>query len=164
MGCSITKQHEVQNVKANYEVRGNLIVEVEAETQRELFHELASACEVFGEKKCGLCGSADIAPIHRTVVQNRKVFEYAEWHCLGCQARLSLGCTMEGGKLFPHRKLGRAGKPDRERGMFGKHGGWTKFRGEVEAKDARSSTMPSPSQPTSATGNGIGNGNANNKK
>jgi hypothetical protein len=147
-------------MKANYKVRGNLIVEVAAETQRDLFHELSSAFEVFGEKKCGLCGSAEIVPVHRTVVQNRKVYEYAEWSCLGCQARLSLGATMDGGRLFPHRKLNRAGKPDREHGTFGKHGGWTKYRGEVEAKDERSSTMPPTSRPTSATSNG----NANNKK
>jgi hypothetical protein len=146
-------------MKANYKVRGNLIVEVEAETQRELFHELASACEVFGEKTCGLCGSADILPVHRTVVQNRKVYEYAEWSCLGCQARLNLGSNMEGGRLFPHRKLDRAGKPDREVGTFGKHGGWTTFRGEV--KEETSSPMPLASRPTSPTN--IGNANGNNK-
>lgn len=110
----------------------NMMVEVEAETQKELFQQIALASEVFGEKKCGLCGSEDIFPAYRTVTQGKKSFEYPEYHCQNpaCRARLSIGCNMEGGTLFPQRKLDDKGKPDRETGQYGKHNGWTKYRGE----------------------------------
>lgn len=106
-------------------------IEVEAETQKELFQLISSAHEVFNEKRCGLCGSEEITPVYRTVSQGKKTFEYPEYHCQNpqCRARLSLGCAMEGGTLFPHRKLDEQGKPDRENGKWGKHNGWTKFKG-----------------------------------
>jgi hypothetical protein len=63
------------------------------------------------------------------VTKGKKVYEY---HCQkpGCRARLALGCMMEGGRLFPARKLDKDGKPNRENGSFGPHQGWTKFKGE----------------------------------
>lgn len=106
-------------MKASFRVRPDLTVEVEGETHKDLFRELAGVCEVFGEQTCGLCGGAEIVPAFRTVGQGKKTFEYPEWHCQGCGARLSLGSMMEGGRLFPHRKLDSAGKPDREHGTFG---------------------------------------------
>jgi hypothetical protein len=152
----------VQNVKANYKVRGNLIIEVEAETQRELFRELASLQEVFSEKRCGLCGCEAVIPVHRSVTVGKQTYEYCEWACTNtkCQARLSLGSMIEGGRLFPHRRLSANGKPDREKGTLDKHNGWSKYRGDP--KDETPSTMPSTSRPTSATS--IGNANGNNKK
>ncbi len=117
-------------MKASFRVRPDLTVEVEGETHKDLFRELAGVCEVFGEQTCGLCGGAEIVPAFRTVGQGKKTFEYPEWHCQGCGARLSLGSMMEGGRLFPHRKLDSAGKPDREHGTFGAHHGWTLYRGE----------------------------------
>lgn len=127
----------------------NCSIEVEAETQKDLFQQMASAHEVFGEQKCGLCGSANIAPAWRTVTQGKKVYDYPEYHCHGfvkdektgknarCGARLSLGSMMEGGVLFPMRKLveegPEKGKPDREKGKFGSHNGWTRFKGVKES-------------------------------
>jgi hypothetical protein len=117
-------------MKATFQVRPDLCVEVEGETHKDLFRELAGVAEVFGERQCGLCGSADIVPAYRTVAQGKKTFEYPEWHCPACGARLAMGSMMEGGRLFPHRKLDSAGKPDREHGTAGKHHGWTRFKGE----------------------------------
>ena len=117
-------------MKASFQARPDLCVEVEGETHKDLFRELAGACEVLGERQCGLCESATIVPAYRTVTQGKKTFEYPEWHCLRCGARLSMGCMMEGGRLFPHRKLDGSGKPDREHGAAGKHHGWTLFKGE----------------------------------
>ena len=114
----------------------HMTIEVEAETQKDLYREGAQATEVFGERTCGLCGEADIILAWRTVTQGKKVFEYPEWHCLNqrCGARLSVGCLMEGGGLFPIRKLTKEGKPSREHGTWGAHRGWTKYRGEAPAQ------------------------------
>lgn len=127
-------------MKCTYTVRPGLTIEVEGETQKDLFRELAGATEVFGEPSCGLCGGTYLVPVWRNVTQKNKTFEYPEWRCVGCQAKLSMGCTMEGGRLFPHRKLDADGKPDRENGTWGKHAGWTHYRGE------KLPTAPDPSK------------------
>ncbi len=124
-------------MKLTIKTNPRMIVEVEGETQKDLFQAAASASEVFGEEKCGMCGSDKIVPAYRTVSQGKKVFEYPEWHCTNpqCRARLSLGCNMEGGTLFPHRKLDEKGKPDRENGKWdNKHRGWTKYKGEPQSQ------------------------------
>jgi hypothetical protein len=132
-------------MKAIFQVRPDLSVEVEGETQKDLFRELAGVAEVFGERQCGLCGSEDIVPAFRTVTQGKKSFEYPEWHCPGCGARLAMGSMMEGGRLFPHRKLDSSGKPDREHGTAGKHRGWSLFKGDGTAPET-------PSQPARGDG------------
>lgn len=119
--------------KATFTVRPGLIVEVEAATQLELFAELASAAEVFGEAACGLCGCKAVYPIHR----HSGKYEFEEWACPECGARLSMGRTMEGGRLFPVRALTAEGKPDREHGTRGTHRGWTKYRGESNGDGPR---------------------------
>ena len=114
----------------------NYLIEVEGETQKELFAEMARASEVFGESKCGLCGSQNIRPVVRCVTQGKKVYEYHEYHCQeqNCRARLALSQNMEGGTLYPVRKLLENGKPatgdDVVNGKYSKSNGWTKYRGE----------------------------------
>lgn len=111
----------------------NIDIEVEAETQRDLFREVARAVEIFGESKCGLCGCEAIVPVWRNVQNGKKAFEYAEMRCTNaaCRATLSYGMAMEGGGMFPKRKLDKDGKPDNESGTWGGgHNGWTKYRGE----------------------------------
>ena len=73
----------------------------------------------------GLCGKADIRFSVRTIQEN----DYYEMTCISCGGKLSFGQMKKGNKLFPIRKLDEDGKPDRENGKFGKHRGWTKYRG-----------------------------------
>lgn len=116
-----------------------MTVEVEGQEQKDLFQAAAQAYEVFGEKECGLCGSEDIVPVVRKVLWKKKECDYHEWHCQkpGCRARLSLSPNMEGGTLFANRRLLPDGKPatgeDREKGEFGPHNGWTRYRGPAKA-------------------------------
>lgn len=122
-------------MKATVRPNKSTVIEVEGETQKELFKEMASAHEVFGEKQCGLCQCEEIVPAYRTVTQGKKTYEYPEYHCTNpkCRARLSLGSMMEGGGLFPIRKLiedgPEKGKPDREKGVYGPHNGWSRYKG-----------------------------------
>jgi hypothetical protein len=121
-------------MKAQVKVSKHIILEVSAETQKGLFEEIAAAHEVFGESRCGCCDSEDIRPVYRKVTKGKKSYEYPEYHCENCRARLSLGCHLEGGTLFPQRRLLENGQPatgeDREKGKFGKHRGWTTWKGE----------------------------------
>jgi hypothetical protein len=107
-------------------------VQVEAETQKQLFEEWASAVEVFGEQRCGLCKSEAIAPVVRTVTHGKQEYQFHELHCQNpeCRARLTFGIHQTGETLFPHRRLDPSGRPDRAAGEFGEHRGWTKYRGD----------------------------------
>ncbi len=129
-------------MKAQVKVNPTTIVEVEAETQKDLFREVASAHEIFGEKVCGLCGCERIVPHWRTATRvtgkKSETFEYSEWRCTNqdCRARLSLGVMNDGSdRLFPNRKLTAEGKPSLE-GSYGEHQGWSRYRGE-KVEDAK---------------------------
>lgn len=131
--------------KANIIVNDSVNIEVEGESTRELFKEIASVQEVFGEKKCGCCGCTDIRMVVR---KNKDDEDFFEYQCQGflpgnkgrCRAYLALGQNKKGGGLFPIRALienlvgGKPGpehgKPDRERGKFNSQQGWTRYRGE----------------------------------
>jgi hypothetical protein len=104
-------------------------VEVEGENPKNLFSAISRAYEVFSEPCCGLCGKDDIRPVVRVVTSGKKTFEYFEYQCNSCFAKLSLGQSNEGGGLFPKRKLDKEGKPDLQNGEYGPHRGWTKYRG-----------------------------------
>lgn len=136
-------------MEAQVKVGAATIIKVEAAKQKDLFKAIASAHEVFGEKCCGLCGSANITPVWRvvTVVKGKKTetYEYPEYHCQGrldsgkrCGGRLSMGTINDdSGTLYPNRKLREDGQPvakeDRESGVEGKYGphnGWYRYQPE----------------------------------
>lgn len=87
-------------MKLHYKLNNKIGVEVEADGQKELFKEIASVQEIFGESKCGMCGKEDIKFVVRNVDSN----EYYEMRCLSCYAALPFGQHKKGGTLFPKRK------------------------------------------------------------
>lgn len=109
-------------MKVNYSV-GNLKVELEGETQRDLFGQLASFQEVFGETTCGKCGSTNVKFVVRQVEDN----EYFEIRCMDCGAKLAFGCHKKGGGLFPRRKDADGNwLPDK---------GWIKWNPETQKEE-----------------------------
>ena len=86
-------------MKANFKVN-KLNVEFEADSIREIWKQLSTFQEVFGETTCGKCGSEDL----RFVVRENDGNEYYELRCLDCGAKLSFGAMKKGGGLFPRRK------------------------------------------------------------
>jgi hypothetical protein len=93
---------------------GTFSVELDGDTQRDVFGNLAKFQEVF-ESSCGKCGSTNLKYVVRTVDDN----EYYEIRCLDCGARLAFGCHKKGGGLFPVRK-------DKE-GKWLPNRGWVKW-------------------------------------
>jgi len=104
---------------------------IEGSTQMEVFKAIAVVQEVFSESRCGLCGCEDI----RYVVREVKKKNFPEIHCQNpeCRARLTFGQNQEPkvGWIYPKRRLLKNGKPD-PKGEFGKHRGWSKYRGAEE--------------------------------
>tara|TARA_B100001939_G_C16924009_1_gene610680 strand:- start:1135 stop:1470 length:336 start_codon:yes stop_codon:yes gene_type:complete len=109
---------EISIMKAKYKVGDKLEFELDGAGQKELFKEIASIQEIFGESKCGICGSENIKFVVRTVEDN----EYYELRCMDCGAILSYGQHKKGGTLFPKRK-------DAD-GNYMKHNGWYKYTGK----------------------------------
>lgn len=117
-------------MEAQLRTENGLVIKVEGDNQKELFEEIASAVEVFGEGSCGLCNSTKIKPVVREVEKN----VFYEYVCQACNARLNLSVRNDKtNRLFPKRKLMPDGRPEslakNEKGNYGPHRGWTKYRG-----------------------------------
>ena len=87
-------------MKVKYKVGDRLEFELEASGQKELFKELSSIQEIFGEESCGLCKSTNLKFVVRNVDGN----DYFELRCADCGAILAFGQHKKGGTLFPLRK------------------------------------------------------------
>ncbi len=93
---------------------GRLLIKIEAANVKELFNAVATVDEVFNsETACGLCNSADIRFVVRTVEEN----DYYELRCK-CGAKFAFGQSKKGGGLFPKRKDDSGYLPN---------GGWSKY-------------------------------------
>jgi len=96
-------------MRLSYTTKNNrLQVEIEGESQRDLFNELNKFQEVFESDVCGKCQGEDIQYVVRTVDDN----QYYELKCKSCGAKLAFGAHKKGGGLFPKRKDGDTWLPD----------------------------------------------------
>ena len=132
-------------MKVKLKVSPVMIVEVEGDTQAEVFKELAAAQELFQHEKCGCCQSNNIRFVVR---QDDEDHDYFELHCLeiNCRARLPFGqAGKPKGSLYPKRRfasLSDKGSPSEQEKRIGekdyaeKHGGflpnngWYKYKKE----------------------------------
>lgn len=111
-------------MKITYTTKNDRIkVEIEGDSQRDLFDQISKFQEVFEEGICGKCGHEDVKFVVRTVEDN----QFFELRCKGCGARLSFGSMKKGGGLFPRRK-------DSE-GSWLPDGGWVKWNPKTEKNE-----------------------------
>lgn len=123
---------------------GQREITVEAATPKDLFEEMAMAYEVFNETACGLCGSTNIRPSHRSVDK----YHYYEYQCQDCHAKLAMSQSSDQpGRIFPNRKLLPNGKPSLKEGQYGPHRGWTKYRGGNQQDEEPPATVPKHNPP-----------------
>lgn len=135
---------------AKYRANKDLMIEVEATSQKELFERLAEAAEVFGEhwECCGKCKDATHRP--RPVVRkNSKNQKFYELHCTkpGCRARFVFGQTQDTPTLFPQRKFP---KNDPKAGEYKPNNGWTVWtpeEGDDEGDGHEPTPTPTPQPP-----------------
>jgi hypothetical protein len=102
-----------------------LSVEIEGDTQKKIFEQLAAFQEVFENTQCGKCQGENITNIVREVGGN----SFYELRCLDCHARLSFGQHRQGDSLFPVRKAGENDKSGLEEGVYLPDGGWMRWSG-----------------------------------
>lgn len=103
-------------MKAVYKINNRISFEIDAEGQKELFKEISTVQEIFGENVCGMCESEDI----RFVVRNVEDNDYYELRCSKCGATLSFGQHKKGNTLFPKRKD--------DEGKYMSNNGWHKWQ------------------------------------
>jgi hypothetical protein len=114
---------------------GNVELEGEGATHKEVFSQLAAMTEVFRDEPCGLCKKNNTIFVVRRVPdpksKGKKEFEYFERRCLtkDCKARLAYGQHNEGGSLFPKRKG--------EDGNYLPNNGWTRYEKPAESSDKK---------------------------
>ena len=110
-------------MKVTYQTRnGRLSVQLEGDSQKDIFGEISKFQEVFEEDTCGKCGSDNIKFVVRNIDDNL----YHELRCEGCKAKLAFGSHKKGGGLFPKRKDGDNWLPDR---------GWVKWNPKTERNE-----------------------------
>jgi hypothetical protein len=115
-------------MKAHLKTRNARIVfEIEGETTKDLFAQIAAIEDVFDEISCGACGGINLQHRHRVVQGN----DFYELLCLGCGAALSYGQLRSGDGLFPKRR-DNDGNPL-------EHGGWRIWNGKQLPAGATSS-------------------------
>jgi DNA-directed RNA polymerase subunit RPC12/RpoP len=102
---------------------GRLKVELEGESQKDLFEAISKFQEVFDETVCGKCGSENL----RFVVRNVEDNLYYELRCVDCGAKLAFGVHKKGGGLFPKRK-------DND-GKWLPDSGWVKWNSKTEQSE-----------------------------
>jgi hypothetical protein len=111
-------------MKVTYTTKNNRIkVELEGESQKDIFESLSKFQEVFDETTCGKCGSENLRFIVRNVEDNL----YYELRCVDWGARLSFGVHKKGGGLFPKRK-------DND-GKWLPDNGWLKWNPKTEQSE-----------------------------
>jgi hypothetical protein len=105
---------------------GRLVAEVQGETQKDVFQQIASFQEVFEETACGACSGEDLRFVVR---RNAADDDFFELHCQNpkCRARLAFGQHKKGGSLFPSRK-------DKD-GKYLDKGGWTRWNPETKKEE-----------------------------
>ena len=117
-------------MKANYTSKnGRLTVELESDSQKGLWAQLAAFQETFEEPACGKCNSGDLKfVVRKTTDGKKKEFDYHELRCNKCGAKLAYGVINdETGTLFPKRK----GEDGQFRGKYG----WVKWNPETEKEE-----------------------------
>jgi DNA-directed RNA polymerase subunit RPC12/RpoP len=110
-------------MKVTYQTRdGRLNVELEGESQKDIFQSISRFQEVFEESVCGKCSSDNIRYVVRNVDDNC----YHELRCNDCQSKLAFGAHKQGGGLFPKRKDGDTWLDNR---------GWVKWNPKTEQNE-----------------------------
>jgi len=106
-------------------VFGSVTITAEGDV-KEIFTELASAAEVFGQSVCGSCGSELTSPVSREVDGNH----YYEMRCNSCGCTLGFGQRKADGALYPRRK--------------DKAGNWMPNRGWADHRKTAAAASESP--------------------
>ena len=85
-------------MKANVRATPDLTFQVDAETEEELFKQVARVQEVFQHQSCGKCSSPNVKFVCRHDSSENDCLEVV---CNDCRAKVIFGRTKKGGQIYP---------------------------------------------------------------
>ena len=85
-------------MKANVRATPDLTFQVDAETEEELFKQVARVQEVFQHQSCGKCSSPNVKFVCR---HDSSENDWLEVVCKDCRAKVIFGRTKKGGQIYP---------------------------------------------------------------
>lgn len=108
---------------------GRFAVELEADSHKGLWKQLAAFQEVFEEGTCKKCDKSQLKFVIRKAKDSKgKEYEYHELRCTSCGAKLAFGVLDDGtDSLFPKRK----GEDGKYKGKFG----WVKWNPDTQQEE-----------------------------
>ena len=115
------------SMKVNYKPRPNLVIEFEAQGQKDIFEKMAGLQEIFKQDTCQKCKKGQGDDLVFTVRKNNEGHTFYELRCTKCGATLGFGSHQQGGTIFPQRK-------DKDGNKLGDFG-WTKWNPESEQRE-----------------------------
>lgn len=121
-------------MKVELKVSDKVTITAEGETQLDVFEQLGTLQEVFGERSCGKCDNTNLTFRVRRVTKGKAEYIYPELQCRSCYAKLTFGQKMEDKTLFPHRK-NDDGTPKGMRKDGKSSRGWVIFNKETNTEE-----------------------------
>ena len=85
-------------MKANVRATPDLTFQVDAETEEELFKQVARVQEVFQHQSCGKCSSPNVKFVCR---HDSSENDWLEVFCKDGRAKVIFGRTKKGGQIYP---------------------------------------------------------------
>ena len=85
-------------MKANVRATPDLTFQVDAETEEQLFKQVARVQEVFQHQSCGKCASPNVKFVCR---HDSSENDWLEVVCKDCRAKVIFGRTKKGGQIYP---------------------------------------------------------------
>jgi len=119
-------------MKANVRATADLSFQVDAETEEELFKQIARVQEVFQHQSCGKCNSPNVKFVCR---HDSSENDWLEVLCKECRAKVIFGRTKKGGQIYPkirwdqlsqkqqEQRINEKSYADKNRGFL-PHRGW----------------------------------------
>jgi hypothetical protein len=98
-------------MKARIKASNDLWFEVDAETEEDLFKQVARVQEVFQHEECGNCHSQNIRFVCRFDSSEN---DWIETVCQDCRAKLVFGRTKKGGQIYPKIKWDQLSEKQKE--------------------------------------------------
>ena len=125
-------------MKVTKHVNGNVTVTAEGDSMVEVFDQLASLEETFGDGQCGKCQGSDLT----FILRKQSDYDFRELRCNNkqCRAKLIFGRPQqEDTKLYPKRyktdEKGQAIRDDDNKAIVAGNWGWVKYNPETKKEE-----------------------------
>ena len=130
-------------ITARIKANENLWFDVSADTEPELFKQIARIQEVFAVNCCGKCNNTNIKFVVRAAAKKSKWLEVVCQDFKNCGAKLVYSSTEDGSMIYPKIRWDHLSETQQEQRVDEKeyaekhngwlpNGGWFKYKGKLD--------------------------------